>query len=157
MMIKNRNMCLFACLIAVAILTGCEQRVTNVGVPQIAQQPPAAPATAVIQPIVRGAESGKKQQIGTYQALNPDCSNAGYLVVTIVKPPANGQATAEKGESFPRFPKENIRSACNSQKLPSMILYYTSNLGFTGTDTVSVEALNVEGFILKETFVVTVR
>ncbi len=146
---------LLACLSMISCTTQTTQVVVPGGGPQ--QQAAAPRPTTQRPPIAKGAESGKKQLFDTVSALNPDCTNAGEPVVTVVKPPVNGQITVEKGEAFPNFPKDNVRSACNTQKVPATLIYYTSNPGFTGIDSATIEILTPTGGLVRPVYAITVR
>ena len=110
-----------------------------------------------INTIPKGAESGKKQLLGSVSSTLPDCTTDGYPTVTVTKAPESGQVTSEKGEAFPSFPKDNIRFACDTKKVASVLLYYASNQGFTGDDTASIDIRFPDGSIKKYNFVISVR
>ncbi len=154
----HRTPNLLAGLLVCLAVAACTNQTTQVLVPGASpQQAAAVPHPARRPPIAKGAESGKKQLFETAAALNPDCSIAGEPFITVVKAPTNGQMTVEKGEAFPTFPKENVRSACNTQKVPATLLYYTSNPGFTGTDTAMIELVTPLGGLIRTSYVITVR
>lgn len=144
---------LATCLVGTGCSSSTNQVMVTPGPQQVALQRPAV----VRQPAPKSAESGKKQLMGSAVSINPDCSAAGEPVVTIVKPPTNGRMTAEKGETYPSFVKENPRSACNSKKVPATNIYYTSNPGFTGTEYATVEVLFPQGNIDRGDLIITVR
>jgi len=125
--------------------TGCH------GSPPAVQRPVAAPT------VTKGAESGKKQFLGSASSINPDCTSDGYPIATVVRKPANGQFDVEKTDAFTSFPKDNIRFSCNSQKVPSIGFYYTSAAGFTGTDNVSLNILYPDGSLKNFAFTILVR
>ena len=62
-----------------------------------------------------------------------------------------------KGENFPDFPKDNVRQACNTKKLPVVFVYYQSDRGFTGTDTAVVEILFPSGNLRTVSYAISVR
>lgn len=109
------------------------------------------------QPLERGAESGKKQRIDAFYSINPDCTAIGYPDVTVTRAPSHGQVTVDKGNEFPNFPKNNVRSSCNSVRVPATVYYYTSDDGYTGADNFSVEILTPNGFIYRKNYAVLVR
>ena len=61
--------------------------------------------------------SGAKHRIGFYVDLNPDCSAVGDINVRVTKQPEHGTVETVAATDYVRFPKENIRSKCNLQKL----------------------------------------
>jgi hypothetical protein len=92
-----------------------------------------------------GAESGKKTKIGIFGTVDPNCDSIGYPSVTVVKNPEHGQISIEHGEDYPDFSQDNVRSKCDMKPLPSTLIYYTSENGFTGVDAISFEVITVEG------------
>lgn len=138
-------------------LAACGNSTTQVLVanqnPASAQRPAPNPAA----PVQKGAESGKKQILGTASSTLPDCTTDGYPTVTIVRKPQNGLAEFEKMDAYPSFPKDNVRSNCNSKKVPGVGFYYTSNPGFVGTDYASFELLYPDGNLRTLNFSISVR
>ena len=106
---------------------------------------------------VRGAESGKKQRFNQYVFIHPDCSAPELPTVKIAKPPSHGQVSVEPEEVYPNFPKDNVRSACNSQKVKAMVAYYTSEAGFTGIDNFSLETIFPAGGFTHQDYTMNVR
>jgi len=118
-------------------------------------------ATAVAGPPTveqpRGALTGQKQKIGAYVALNPDCSSAGQITVTIVQQPAHGTLSLEAGQIYPDFPFGNVRSRCNTREVEARLLFYTSEPGYKGGDAGIVEALFPAGALRRTRYIITVR
>jgi hypothetical protein len=94
---------------------------------------------------VKGALSGQVQQIAYHYALNPDCSSEGPVSIETLVPPKNGIITFTPSEDYPSYRTDNIRSACDKQKIPVTAINYQSNPGFVGTDTTRVEILYPKG------------
>jgi hypothetical protein len=113
--------------------------------------------SAVARPIVRGAESGKRQEISYGMSVNPDCTSIGVDIMKVVKAPAHGQITVEQGQEYPNFLPENVRHHCNSEKLAATIAYYTSEPGFVGTDTLTLEKISPSGAYSRFDYVINVR
>lgn len=142
------------------LLTCCTNRITNIIV-----QPPMPTTTAEQTPVppaktgpdLRGAESGQKSRMAMFLGANPDCSSTGYPNVKITTQPQFGQLSIERGEDFPSFKKENPRSECNTQRLPSIRVFYTSNPGYTGTDRFELQTLYPAGRLVENSYQVTVR
>ena len=107
--------------------------------------------------LVRGAESGKKQKIYFTTFLNPDCSHIPGGLVKEAPAPAHGHFTTEPGEDFPVYQKENIRSACNGKKMPVFDFFYTSEPGFTGSDSFGVDVVGPTGTYVHYNFTINVR
>jgi hypothetical protein len=156
---RDRSTTAFAFILACLALTACSHSATQVVVANVPQQAAAQkPVQTPAQngPIAKGAESGKKQLLGSASALAADCTSEGYPTVKITKGPPNGQMAIEHGETIASYPKDNPRSACNLQKIPSVIFYYTSNSGYTGTDNVSLEVLFPDGTLKNLNFSISV-
>jgi hypothetical protein len=121
---------------------------------------PLTPAEAdahADQTLIRGAASGEKQKMGRFIGLNPDCTATGVPKVTFVTPPAHGTMTVEQGEDYPNFPKDNVRSVCNTRKVPAVLLYYQSTPGYTGNDIAVLEVVFPSGNLRHQTYTITVR
>ena len=117
--------------------------------------PPAnAPTSA---PVVRGALSGVRQQINSFYNLNPDCTSGGYPTLKVARAPQHGQVVVEQGMDFAEFPKDNIRSACNGRSVPATLIFYTSEPGFVGTDTVAFDRIGVAGGYGYHDYTINVR
>jgi hypothetical protein len=144
----------FISLLLLPILLGsCV--VGNTSPPSPAIPPPPAPHVDPVQ--LRGAESGKKQAFATWYALTPDCANAGYVTVKVAKEPLHGKIAIEPGEAYPAYPKDEDRAVCNKIKSPAMLVYYTSDAGFTGSDSVTLEAFGPMGRFWHNDYLIQVR
>ena len=53
----------------------------------IEQQAEAPASSSVPRNMARTTESGQRQRIDFYSALNPDCTPEGYTIVRVVTPP----------------------------------------------------------------------
>jgi hypothetical protein len=95
----------------------------------------------------RGARSGVKQQIWWYTYLDPKCELVGYPEIILTVPPNHGSAVAEHGEQYPGYPQTNVRSVCNSKRVPATNLYYQSNPDFRGKDSLTFKMLSPDGAI----------
>lgn len=106
---------------------------------------------------VRGAVSGQKQVIVSFYATAPDCTSLGYPTLKLAKPPQHGQVSIEKGAAFATFGKDDPRSVCNGKEVPATVIYYTSNPGFIGTDSVDFERIGVAGAYGYHAYTINVR
>jgi hypothetical protein len=157
-MICNRVIISLASLLSCCAVAACASSTTQVVAPNVSQQPAARPIQNASIPIVtKGAESGKKQILGSASSTLPDCTMDGYPIVTVTGKPSNGQVVIEKDLAYPSFPKDNVRSVCNAQKVPGVSFYYTSNPGFVGTDNTVLDLLFPDGSIRKYNFSISVR
>jgi|GEM_PF-3690929 len=113
-------------------------------------------ANALPRVFNRGSESGKKKEFAHFMSVNPDCTSIGYAIVKVTKEPAHGKVSAEQGESFPDFLKENSRAVCNSKKIPSMVVSYQSEDGYLGMDSFSLEVVSASGQYSTYSYTMTV-
>jgi hypothetical protein len=114
-------------------------------------------AQAVQTQRVRGAISGQKQLIASFYATAPDCTSLGYPTLKLAKPPQHGQVSIEQGTAFAAFERNEPRSVCNGRKVPATVIYYTSEPGFIGTDSVAFERIGVAGAYGYHTYTINVR
>jgi hypothetical protein len=135
--------------------------VTACAVPVKLEHPaPLTPAVVEAyadQTLIKGAPSGEKQKMNQFVGLNPDCTATGVPRVTFVTQPAHGTMSVEQGEDYPNYPKDNARSACNTRKVPAVLLYYQSAPGYTGHDVAVVEVVFPAGNLRHQTYTITVR
>ena len=118
---------------AVLVLTGCVSAAGN------------APAVALSAPRERGALSGVRSRVGYLGAINPDCSSLGESRPQVVLAPANGEVSFAPGEEFGYFPPSNVRAKCNDRRVPMLLVFYQSKLGFHGKDHFGLQVLSPSG------------
>ena len=145
-MFPNHRLLSAACIAAGFALTSCAQT---------GQQPPKTAGENT--PQVRGAVSGVKQQIAQFSFVNPDCVTGGYPTLKIAKQPQHGQISIEQGAAYPEFAKDDVRYSCNSKKVPSTLIFYTSEPGYTGSDTVAFDRIGVLGAYGYHEYTINVR
>lgn len=139
------------CFALLGLLAACVPPATGTATAQ------AGSTSATSNVVQKGAVSGAKQQIGHYIQLTPACETLGYAAVRITQPPTNGQISIEQGEDYPSYNKDNVRYPCDSKKVPAMLLFYTSKPGFTGTDSVVVDAIFADGGLIHREFTISVK
>ena len=88
--------------------------------------------------VTKAVHAGAREKIDAYTALLPDCSSQGYPEMKIVGAPAHGTLTSVPGQDFPTYLKDDARSACNSKPGPSTQVFYQSEPGYHGKDTVAI-------------------
>jgi len=129
----------------------------RIAVSSLPSTPVAAPPQGKSYSYLRGATSGTRQKIDLHYDLNPDCTASGRLVARVVGAPANGQLAIEEGKDYPNYDKDNTRFDCNKKLVPVTLVYYTSNAGYSGTDTASIEVVFTNGELRTYTYAITVR
>ena len=108
------------------------------------------------QPNVRGAISGREQQVSFYLAVNPDCSSLGIPVVVVKRSPAHGSVRMAQGDTFPGYAADNPRHVCDSKKVPAILVFYTSEKGYVGPDEFDISALYANGETSADTLQINV-
>ena len=96
-------------------------------------------------PVDRAAVSGRLQRIHFFYSINPDCAVRGDVVVRVVSAPAHGEIHLEKANDFPSYGRDNARFDCNKQEVPVEALFYQSAAGYSGADSLVIEALYPDG------------
>src|SRR5271166_4152685 len=67
---------------------------------------------------------GKTSDVGFFYAIDPDCSGRGEIESRIIKAPQNGKVEINPGTNFPTQRDSGPYQACNSVKVPGMIVTY---------------------------------
>jgi hypothetical protein len=62
--------------------------------------------------------------------------------IRLSKSPENGEAKLKEAMTVIKFSAQNPRVKCNGRSNKSMALEYTSNKGYTGNDSIEIEAIN---------------
>jgi hypothetical protein len=106
---------------------------------------------------VRGALTGKRQMIAGFYNVNSACASGGYPTLKVLKGPEHGQVSVEQGVGYPNFGKDDPRSACAAKSFPGTELFYTSENGFTGSDSVTFERIGVSGGYARYEYTINVR
>jgi hypothetical protein len=89
----------------------------------------------------RFAVSGTPQKLGFFSAVNPDCTTKGIPVLRVTRTTVHGSASISEDAGYPEFPAASPYYHCNRQRTQGVAISYTSNAGYIGDDTVSVEII----------------
>jgi hypothetical protein len=103
------------------------------------------------------AVSGLPLRLVHYAALNPDCSSIGDTVVRVLREPSHGVVTIRNGSGYTNFVAANSRHDCNFRPTAGTNVSYVSNPGYTGPDSVSLDAIYPVGQEIQSTFNLTVK
>jgi hypothetical protein len=95
--------------------------------------------------IARAAAAEQQARIGFLTNIDPDCTTTPFANVRIVEEPKHGQATLKQDTGFTNFPKENPSFECNKDRSEGTAVFYRSEAGYTGKDSMVVELLYAEG------------
>jgi hypothetical protein len=106
----------------------------------VAQQLP--PAT--LKPVVR---SEVRTQVWRTFDLNPDCTPAGDVTITVTKQPQKGNVEIEENLGFSTYSQQRAPQyyQCNTQPTAGTSVFYTSAAGFKGTDNFELEITSARG------------
>jgi hypothetical protein len=91
----------------------------------------------------RFAVSGERTEIGRDWSLNPDCTLRGNPSVRVLQAPKHGKLAIVREDVFPYWKN----GKCNSKKVVGNAQYYTSDRGFTGTDSATTRHSYANGFV----------
>jgi len=80
-----------------------------------------------------------------FTSLNPDCSLMAYPSITLIESPSNGKVSYDKGKAFPNFAPQNPLSACNTQRVPGLLIEYRPARDFIGADSFSLDVISPDG------------
>jgi hypothetical protein len=105
----------------------------------------------------RAVLSGATINIYNNAAVNPDCSSAGQIVLRITQPPEHGRVSVKNTRVFPYFPPFNPRSVCNHTRVPGVQLFYISQRGYFGSDSLSFEMFGPNGQSRQFNYDISVR
>ncbi len=105
----------------------------------------------------RVAASGKPLKLAQVYSAHPNCTPTGEITMRIVTPPEHGRVTIRKGRVFSNFSEANPRSVCNRRGVTGYEAIYTSARGYTGSDSVTLEAIYPNGSYKKGYFSIDVR
>jgi hypothetical protein len=108
-------------------------------------------------PELRGALSGQRQLLVSFYATGSDCTSLGYPTLKVAKAPKHGEVSVEQGIALADFGKDDARSVCNGQTVPATVIYYTSEPGFVGADSVEFERIGVRGAYGYHIYTINVR
>jgi hypothetical protein len=128
------------------LLTGCALK---------ADQKPAGTVQAA--PELRGVHSGERDQISAFYSVDPSCLVEGYPEVTIIQAPIHGKVSTDKGEDYPAFTSDNVRWDCDRRLVPSTQIFYQSDPGFRGTDSLVIEVRYPDSHVRPQAFSIEVR
>lgn len=89
--------------------------------------------------------SDTRTKLTYHMYVNPDCSPSGFATYRISREPKNGKAEMVRGEEFPSFKSDNVRSKCNEQRVGATQLWFLPNEGFRGKDSFEFELIGPRG------------
>jgi hypothetical protein len=108
-------------------------------------------------PKIRGALSAQRQIIASFYAAASDCTSLGYPTLKVAKTAQHGRVSVEQGMALADFGKDDARSICNGKSVPATVIYYTSEPGFIGADSVAFDRIGVAGAYGYHVYTINVR
>jgi hypothetical protein len=105
----------------------------------------------------RVVASDQKLRLDFLYSVNPDCTSMGFATVRITEQPKHGRITVENGTGFTSFPQNNQRYECNKKRSDGVVVVYEPDSGFTGTDSVNIDAIFPSGTSGKRHYSIEVK
>jgi hypothetical protein len=96
--------------------------------------------------LTRVIASGKKERIGFFNALDPDCTSRGDVNIRVTKQPEHGTIETAPATLFPNYAKEQIRYKCNQHKVKGVQVNYKSAEKYVGDEAFDLLILFPGGF-----------
>jgi hypothetical protein len=115
------------------------------------------PAPGAITELSKVAIANQPLRVAFLDELNPDCSIVGIPAVRILEQPKSGKLNIEKGSGFSSFPTTNARFKCNSERSDGAVITYIPNDGYTGSDSLFLEIIYLDGTSTKRRVAIDVR
>jgi hypothetical protein len=98
------------------------------------------------------AISGQRVQLSVHFTLKRDCSASPPPELRVVTPPSNGTLSIRSGTV--RAPQAGN---CRNVEAQGRVVFYQSNMGYTGPDQVTVEVKKAEGPTESQSVLITVE
>lgn len=152
--------------LVVLILAACTSHSTQ---QMVVVQPPAAKAGSVPaprpfgtapapeQPIRATAVSGVPLRVAEAFSVNADCTSAGVSKATLVTSPSHGKIAIEETNGYPNYAPRNQRYDCNKIREPGIIVHYTADNNYIGTDTFTLSFLSPTGNLIQRVYIMKVQ
>lgn len=94
----------------------------------------AQPKKEKVEQIKITAVGGQEIQVRRAYAMDRECGLLEPNRIVVITPPSGGTLFEKKLESFPNFPRDNPRHACNKKKAFTNYAIYKAREDFKGTD-----------------------
>jgi hypothetical protein len=80
-----------------------------------------------------------------------------HLTVRVLEQPKHGKIEIENETGFTNFPARNPRAECNKRRSDGVAVIYEPEPGYTGTDSISLDAILPSGVLSKRHYTIDVR
>lgn len=114
---------------------------------EVRQVAPASPLKGARTIHLSKVSLGQKIRLWSATMINPDCTASGTIVSQILDTPRHGHADISDESFYPNFTPPNPRVACDRQKVPGKVIFYTPDADFHGHDRVVFENANSDGIV----------
>jgi hypothetical protein len=116
-----------------------------------------APAAPAVVDLRRTVAADQKLRLDFLYSINPDCTSIGFTTVRVLEQPKHGKIEIENETGFTNFPARNPRAECNKRRSDGVAVIYEPEPGYTGTDSISLDAISPSGFLSKRHYAIDVR
>jgi Domain of Unknown Function with PDB structure (DUF3857)/Transglutaminase-like superfamily len=106
--------------------------------------------------VTRVAVMDQKLRLDFWNSLNPDCSSAGYVTVRITEQAQHGSVAIDHGTGFSGYGQGDNRFDCNNHPTEGTIISYAPEAGFTGADSLTIEAISPTGGAVKRHYQISI-
>ena len=106
---------------------------------------PAAGGSAPVRLVSRTVHADATSSLGTFFAVNPDCTSRGPPQVRLTALPAHGTVAVAPRDAHPAFPPGSPYAACNGATVSATGVAYTPALGYAGLDAVEIDKVTPDG------------
>jgi hypothetical protein len=116
-----------------------------------------APATPAVVNLRRTVAADQRLRVDFLYSINPDCTSIGFATVRLLEQPQHGKIAIENDTGFTNFQASNPRAECNKRRSDGVAVIYEPEPGYTGTDSISLDAILPSGALSKRHYAIDVR
>jgi len=98
------------------------------------------------------AHSGQRLQLSAHFTLKRDCSASPAPEIRVITAPSNGTLSIRAGAV-----RSRRAGSCSNIEAPARIVFYQSNVGYTGPDQVTLEVKKADGSTEAQSIAITVE
>jgi hypothetical protein len=123
---------------------------SNLATTQAWAQPQPPTQTQTTERTAKG-QPGQDIRVGVFASIRSDCKSGPLPTIRLKEPPNHGKVTVKQG----KLRTTNFRQ-CLAMEVPAFIVFYKSQPGFSGADTVTLEVVEASGKTQLQRITVTV-
>jgi hypothetical protein len=116
-----------------------------------------APAAPAVVDLRRTVAADQKLRLDFLYSINPDCTSIGFTTVRVLEQPKHGKIAIENDAGLTNFQASNPRAECNKRRSDGVAVIYEPEPGYTGTDSISLDAISPSGVLSKRHYAIDVR